>query len=251
MRLVFIKKIMARKHVEFIQSADVIQKPWLVDGFLDGALTRILSFDSQNGASTELVEWTQNWESSSGYFNCDVELLVLTGELQIGKFTLGRYTYGFIPKGVCIEALSIQENTIILWMPAARASFVKSSCSAAEAKSQDYIPSLNTYHISWSQTLTPGFPQGAMRKTLRIDTEAKRSSWLIGLLPQFKLPYTEYHPLCEEAFVLQGSLSTRAGYMTPGCYFWRPELIMHGPEFTETGFLAFVRGGYPHLTYHA
>jgi hypothetical protein len=38
---------MTRNHVEFIQSADVIQKPWLVDSLLEGALTRILSFDTQ------------------------------------------------------------------------------------------------------------------------------------------------------------------------------------------------------------
>ncbi len=242
---------MARKHVEFIQSADVTQKPWVVEGLAEGALTRILSFDSETSASTELVEWTQNWEISSGYFNCDVEIFVLNGELRIGQLRLGRYTYGFFPQGVCIEAWSAQENTIALWMPESHPSFMKSLTDAPGAKRELYIPSSSSELIPWSPTLTPGFPLGAMRKTLRKGHEGGRSTWLLGCLPQFAEAFSEYHPIPEEEFVLQGSLTTQAGHMTPGCYFWRPELIPHAPAYTETGYFAFVRGGNPHLSYHA
>ena len=242
---------MARQHVEFIQSANVVQKPWGVDGLLSGGLTRILSFDTETGGSTELIEWTQNWQSESGYFNCDIEIFVLSGELRIGQLRLGKYTYGFIPEGVCIEAWSAQENTTALWMPERHPSFIKSSTDALGAKRELYIPSSNSYLIPWSQTLTPGFPPGAMRKTLRKWSEGGTSTWLLGLLPQFVEPVAEYHPVCEEEFVLQGSMTTQAGHMTPGCYFWRPPLISHAPAYTETGYFALVRGGNPHLSYHA
>ncbi|MEH1864497.1 MAG: DUF4437 domain-containing protein [Nostoc sp.] len=242
---------MPRKHIEFIQSADVPQKSWVVDGLLEGAKTQILSFDTENGSSTEIVEWTQHWKSDSGYFNCDMEIFVLSGQMQIGQLHLGQYTYGFIPEGVCMEAWSTQENTTALWMPSAEPIFIKSLTDAPGAKRQDYIPSLNSYLIPWSQTLTPGFPPGAMRKTLRADTNIKRSTWLIGLLPQFAETFGEYHPMTEEGFVLQGSMKTQVGLLTPGCYFSRPPLITHAPAYTETGLFALIRGGYPHLSYHA
>jgi hypothetical protein len=164
---------MARKHIEFIQSADIEQKRWVVDGLLEGHLTRILSFDTETGASTELVEWTQNWQSDSGYFNYDVEIFVLSGELRIGQLRLGRYTYGFIPEGVCIEPWSAQGKTTALWMPDRHPSFVKSRDDAPGANRKLYIPSLSSELIPWSQTLTPGFPPGAMRKTLRKGPEAE------------------------------------------------------------------------------
>lgn len=242
---------MPRNHIEFIQSADIIQKTWLVDGFLESGLTRILSFDTETGASTELVEWTKHWESSSGYFNCNVEMFVLSGEMRIGQLRLGRYTYAFIPEGVCIEAWSISENTIALWMPEGNPSFTKACKDEAGAKRELYIPSYSSELIPWSATITPGFPPGAMRKTLRKGLEGGRSTWLLGCLPQFAIPFAEYHPIPEEEFVLQGSLTTQAGHMTPGCYFWRPPLISHAPAYTETGYFALVRGGNPHLSYHA
>ncbi|MEH2359953.1 DUF4437 domain-containing protein [Nostoc sp.] len=243
---------MPRKHVEFIQSADVPQKPWVVDGLLEGAQTRILSFDTENGSSTELVEWMQHWKSDSGYFNCDVEIFVLSGQMQIGQLRLGHYTYAFIPEGVCIETWSVSENTTALWMPERHPIFTKSLNDAPGAKRELYIPSLSSQLIPWSTTLTPGFPTGAMRKTLRKgQVEGGKSTWLLGCLPQFVEPHAEYHPNTEEQFILQGGITTHAGHMTPGCYFWRPPLISHAPAYTETGYFGFVRGGNPHLSYHA
>lgn len=243
---------MARKHIEFIQSADVVQKPWLVEELSPGtAFTRILSFDDATGASTELVEWIESWRSDPGYFNCDVEIFVLKGAIQIGQLCLGPYTYGFLPEGVCLEAWSIMANTTALWMPVRSPRFTPSMHDAPAARRELYIPSLSSELVPWSPTLTPGFPPGAMRKTLRKGPEGGRSTWLLGCLPQFVVPFAEYHPIPEEEFVLQGSLTTQAGRLTPGCYFWRPPLISHAPAYTETGYFAFVRGGNPHLSYHA
>ena len=242
---------MARRHVEFIQSADVEQKPWVVEGLPDGAMTCILSIDPEAGAATQLVEWMQDWESNSGYFTCDMEFFVLSGKIRIGQFCLGRYAYGFIPEGVCIEPWSAQKNTTALWMPDRRDSFVRSQQDAPGANRQLYIPSLCSEQIPWSPTLTPGFPAGAMRKTLRQGDDNGSSAWLLGCLPQFATTFSEYHPLYEEHFVLQGSITTDAGHLTAGCYFWRPGLIPHGPAHTETGYFAFVRGGNPHRLYQA
>ncbi len=240
---------MARKHIEFIQSQDIQPQPWVVEGLPDGAKTRILSIDAETGDSTELVSWDQNWEGSSGYFTCDVEIFVLSGRIQIGQFCLGSYTYSFFPAGVCIEAWSVEKNTTVLWMPAAYPHFVKASHHLPNAQYQLYIPSLSSEQLPWQPTLTPGFPPGAMRKTLRMAPEGGRSTWLLGCLPQFVEPFSEYHPIPEEEFVLQGSITSQAGQMTPGCYFWRPAFIPHAPSYTKTGYFALVRGGNPHISH--
>ncbi|NEP59525.1 MAG: DUF4437 domain-containing protein [Symploca sp. SIO2G7] len=242
---------MAREHIEFIQSADVEQKSWAVAGLWEEHLTRILSYDTETGGSTELVEWRHNEERDCGYFNCNVEIFVLNGELRIGKFRLGHYTYGFIPEGVCLEPWTVQEKTTALWMSDSRPSFVNSQEDAPGAKRQAYIPCMSSESIPWSSTITPGFPTGAMRKNLRQGLPEGSSVWLLGCLPQFATNFVEYHPLYEEHFVLQGSITTDAGKLTPGCYFWRPGLNPHGPTYTETGYFAFVRGGNPHLLYYA
>ncbi|MGB5709517.1 MAG: DUF4437 domain-containing protein, partial [Waterburya sp.] len=145
---------MPRKHVEFIQSADVVPKPWVVEGLPEVATTRILSIDPETGDSTELVEWKNNWQSDSGYFNCNVEIFVLSGKIRIGQFCLGKYAYGFIPEGVCIEAWSVEENTTVLWMPHLYPQFMKSSQDLPEAKRQLYIPSLSSEQYSWAPVLT-------------------------------------------------------------------------------------------------
>lgn len=196
-----------------------------------------------------MVSWDNDWMVDSGYFTCDIELFVLSGQIHIGQFCLGAYTYGFLPAGVRINAWSIKQNTTVLWMPAAYPQFVKASQSLLDAKQHLYIPSLSSEQLPWQSTLTPGFPTGAMRKTLRMDPDGGRSTWLLGCLPQFVLPFSEYHPIPEEEFVLQGSLTTQVGQMTPGCYFWRPAFIPHAPAYTKTGYFALVRGGNPHISH--
>ncbi|MEA5464704.1 DUF4437 domain-containing protein [Leptothoe sp. PORK10 BA2] len=240
---------MARTHIEFIQSQTIQPKSWVVEGLPTGARTRILSIDLETGDSSELVNWDRAWEIDSGYFTCDIEFFVLSGCIQIGQFCLKSYTYGFFPAGVCIAAWRIEQDTTVLWMPAAYPQFVNGSQSLPDAKQHLYIPSLSSEQLPWQPTLTPGFPPGAMRKTLRMDPDGGRSAWLLGCLPQFVEPFSEYHPMPEEEFVLQGSLTTQAGQMTPGCYFWRPAFMPHAPAYTHTGYFALVRGGNPHVSH--
>src|SRR5262249_5663052 len=46
----------------------------------------------------------------------------------------------------------------------------------------------------------------------------------------------------EELFVLEGDVTGKAGTMTRGSYFWRPEYVTHGPYRSEAGLLCFLRG---------
>ena len=50
------------------------------------------------------------------------------------------------------------------------------------------------------------------------------------------------HDLERVGELLAGDVEGRAGKMTAGSYFWRPEYITHGPYWSESGLLTFVRG---------
>ncbi len=91
---------MARMHIEFIQSQAIQPQSWEIKGLPTGASTRILSIDLETGDCSELVNWDKGWEIDSGYFTCDIEIFVLSGQIQIGQFCLRSYTYGFFPTGI-------------------------------------------------------------------------------------------------------------------------------------------------------
>lgn len=241
---------MARPHIEFIQSADVEPETWNLLGFSANTITQILSRDEQTGASTELVELPQGWKNHGGYFTADLEIFILKGELQIGSYQLGCYSYASIPAGVCTGKWRAIQDTKMLWMPAASIQLISASEDLPTAKRHLYIPSLNTFSLPWGGTITPGFPPGAMRKSLRTDPEAAINTWMLGVLPQWADFRSRYHPVFEETFVLQGTITGNRGTMTEGCYFWRPSHIPHGPYHTDTGLLIFVRAGHPFQTYY-
>ena len=52
----------------------------------------------------------------------------------------------------------------------------------------------------------------------------------------------EYHSCPEEIYVIAGDVEGKAGKMTAGSYFWRPEFINHGPYWSEDGLYVFLRG---------
>jgi hypothetical protein len=52
----------------------------------------------------------------------------------------------------------------------------------------------------------------------------------------------EIHPTVEESLTLRGDILLGSlGAMTPGCYFWRPPMVPHGPMYSRTGAEFFFR----------
>ena len=92
-----------------------------------------------------------------------------------------------------------------------------------------------------------------MIKKLRVDPETGEWSWLAASAPNRVTPRAEVHPTVEEAFLIRGDcLLGEHGEMTPGCYFWRPAMVKHGPLATRNGTFFFFRtkGGGLETTYH-
>lgn len=241
---------MARSHVEFIQSRDV---PWRDPSghwAPAGVRERLLSRDADTGGLT--AEWTlpAGWSHAAGYLEAGVEIFVLEGALRTGGVLLREFSYAHIPPGVNAGTLASPDGCRLLWMPDGTHRFTASARHRDGAAVHQYIAAIDTAAIPWAATITPGFPPGAMRKSLRIDPTNGASTWLLGVLPQWKETRTEIHPVSEEAYQLLGEMDTDRGVFGPGCYFWRPPHIPHGPFGTRTGALTFFRTDGPLATYY-
>lgn len=241
---------MARRHIEFIQTLELPWKRPSGDCQPQGVKERLLSIDDETGALT--AEWLipEGWEHPAGHFAASAELFVLEGELQTGAITLREFSYAYVPAGVNPGRVRSPRGCRLLWMPEAAHAFVPAPGHRDGAAVHRYIAAIDTYSVPWSGTITPGFPPGAMRKSLRTDPDTGASTWLLGVLPQWHEARTEIHPVSEEAYQLLGEISGDRGTFAPGCYFWRPPHIPHGPFGTKTGTLTFFRTDGPLVTYY-
>jgi len=98
-----------------------------------------------------------------------------------------------------------------------------------------------------------GTPAGIVMKQLRVDPERGDWTYFVACAPYWQAPQAETHPTVQEAFMLRGDvLLGECGVMEPGCYFWRPPLVPHGPIFTHDGalFIFRVKGGSWEVSYH-
>jgi len=239
-----------RKHIKSIQTAEL---PWQRpsgDWQPEGIKERLLSADEQTGALT--AEWLipEGWDHPAGCFAAPAELFVLEGELQTGDITLREFSYAHVPAGVNPGPLRSPRGCRLLWMPNGAHEFAQAGSHRDGALVHQYIAAIDTYSVPWTGTITPGFPPGAMRKSLRIDPDTGASTWLLGVLPQWRETRTEIHPVSEEAYQLLGEISSDGDTFAPGCYFWRPAHIPHGPFGTKTGALTLFRTDGPLVTYY-
>jgi hypothetical protein len=235
---------MPRPYVRKLYSEEVEQVPWSPPGF-GSALCRPLSADPETGAATELLELPAGWQAPAGSFGAGLELLVIEGSLRIGDWLLRRFSYSYLPAGVATGPWASAEGATMLWMPAGHLGFQAGEAARPGAHSALWIPQIDSSALPWQPTITPGFPLGAMRKTLRIDPDSGAGTWILGMLPQLRETRQEIHPTAEEAFTLVGESVSERGISRPGEYFWRPPFIPHGPFHTDVGVLIFFRTNGP------
>lgn len=213
---------------------------WALAGFGE-ASSRPLSADPTSRAATELLELPAGWRAAAGSFAAGLELLVLEGRLDIGPYRLKRFSYSYLPAGMVAGPWSAPEGARVLWMPEGRLDFEPGSTARPGARAELWIPQIDSSAMPWQPTITPGFPVGAMRKTMRIHPDTGAGSWILGMLPQIRDLRREIHPTAEEAYTLVGQSVSDRGVSRPGEYFWRPPFIPHGPFETEVGVMTFFR----------
>jgi hypothetical protein len=204
---------MGRKHVDFIELADIgeAEQP-------GGAFKRTLSRDETTGAETVVLRCPAGW---SAEFSGSVELLVLAGSATLGDTEVPLEGWARAPRAT---TLATPDGAELLLM-------------ADPDPAEGEIAVYDLRGTPWVQGVRGG-PGGIAVKVLH---EGATVSMIIANVPRY-WSGAEFHDCPEELFVLAGDVEGRAGKMTAGSYFWRPEYITHGPYWSESGLLTFVRG---------
>lgn len=222
---------MGRPHIEFIQALDVPPEA-VGDGPWAGARRRMLSVDGETGAYTALLHVPAGFRTDLAGFDRQLELFGLAGSWDLGGEVLGPGGYVHLVPTDDARALGATGEATALVMVE----------SETDRRDSAAVRVLDTPHLPWADRSVAAVPPGLTIKVLHSDPDTNDRTWLAALVPGWTEMRAELHPTVEEAFLLRGDgmLGAR-GEMTPGCYFWRPPMVEHGPMTTRGGQLIFFR----------
>lgn len=231
---------MSRPHVDFVAAPAVPLLP-VGSGPLAGSAQRLLSEDTGSGAFTALAAWPAGLGSL-------VELFVVGGKLSANGKPAPEGAYVRIPAGTAVATVTAAVDCDVLVMaeaplePAARdARQAGDDAGRAAVVGGAELLVVDSEALPWIGEAWEGCLPGFALKALWTDESAGPTLLLVGNVPRFGSG-PEFHECPEELFVLEGDWTSRAGLMGRWGYFWRPELISHGPYRSETGSLCLVRG---------
>jgi hypothetical protein len=241
---------MARKRVEYLESIDLPMLPALDKGLPLGMLAVTLSEDEQGGAVSFLARMAPQWNRvESGYFQADLELLVVGGDLTVGEQRLDRGGYCFWPAGSWHGPLRTEIGCEVLLMFDATPGFTEAATATPSDREHLRIDGLDTLAMPW---VSPPGVDGRSEaeagddlhvKLLREDPDTGAYTLYVRQAPGWSEPRVEAHEAWEELILMEGDyLMATNGGVEAGCYIFRNELIPHGPQATRTGSVWLGRG---------
>jgi hypothetical protein len=224
---------MGRPHIEFVRAADIEPQSAAVPGPFAGCMERVLSRDDETSASTALVGMPPAWSGDLAAAGSPLELFVLEGRLELAGEQLGPGFYAYVPQtSGSSSPLSTSTAAHVLAMVEAPGS----SSGGGELLVKD------TTAMRWAASAFAEVPAGLVNKRLRDDPATGERTWVAACPPGWMETRAEVHPTVEESLTLRGDiLLGRRGGMTPGCYFWRPPMVPHGPMYSRGGAEFFFR----------
>jgi len=215
---------MSREHNDFVNAPELAEER-LAEGLFAGAHRRVLSHDDETGAQTALMRFDAGWSGELAGLAGPLELLSLEGRLTLGADEVPAEGWARVPSGAAAGTLAAPDG--------ARALVMTDPVAPAEGEAAI----VDARELPWRGGVRGG-PGGIAVKTLY---EGSTVSLLIANVARYGSG-AEFHECPEELYVISGDVTGRHGTMTTGSYFWRPELITHGPYWSEEGLMTFVRG---------
>ena len=97
---------MGRPHMEPLVDNDVKSAAFNLPGFSRGISYRTMSIDPVNGSCTQVVELEGGFKQPAGFSNGEWELFILDGSLKVGRETLTKDHYLFMPAGYRLPPIS-------------------------------------------------------------------------------------------------------------------------------------------------
>jgi len=205
-------------------------------GLAQGCRAHSVSRDEGTAAYTVLAHFDPGW-GFEGEPEGVTELFVLEGALAVGDWELSSGHYCQLPSGGgVLSATSPRGATaFVIWSPAL-------------GNSEQALAS-SSFALPWESTVLPGFPAGAMHKSLRPgDLGGSAHGGPNGFLrlvltpPGWLSPREERHVDCwEENILLRGDmLMPGRGTIRSGDCLANPPGFWHGPMVTKGGALFLV-----------
>jgi len=227
-----------RQDVDFIQSQDVTWSTVPAGTFAAGEQQRLLSADRSDGALTAIVQFRNRVR---GRLAAGADVFVLEGAGTLNRQAIQRSDYVRLDPGADIDWLPMG-RTVIYFGP-----FAAPRLDPGDAPAPPPLEIKHTERVPWvpagwaeADALEPG---AAMKWLCQ---EGPALVLLSGMLPGWKSPRVESHPIYEESFKLTGDiLMGRRGVMRPGAYFYRGPDVEHGPLYTRTGTTSLIRWNAP------
>lgn len=239
---------MARPHIDFIQSQVL---PWqrdLYGGGRPGVETRILSLDTETGASSLLIRYPAGWSRAGPeHLEADEEFFVLDGAIQINGTRYAEKCYAHFPEGYLRTAAASKDGAVVLTFFSAEPHPTASDKPSSRYDAKRLVEHIDVLAAGLSKDFSklgnassPGVKASANR-ILREDPYDHEQTWILCSSPLFRGGVVETHPVVEELFLVSGEKASNTGLLQQGAYFWRPPGIPHGPFGSKTGAVNFFR----------
>ena len=239
---------MARAFVEFIHSQQV---PWAgakvaTHGAFSAARARlqskVLTRDDASGETSSLVSYARGFEwSEAACDGFDEEVFVLNGSIEGSFGSLRRHGYAYWTAGYPRTARAREDSVVLTFLNR------DPNRVAARHRDEGLVQAHDPISQPWDQSnMDPRISHLLpWRKNLRLSPDGTMRSYLLAGLPHgipiAELMGVERHPVVEEMFMVFGDIHCPLGIMRAGSYFWRPPHEWHGPHYSLSGFLVFMR----------
>ena len=234
-----------RPHVELIDEKDLIWHMAELPHGTGNARQRNLNYCEETGEASLSVEFLSDWSRPSGVHAAQTEWFLLSGEVQVGEYTLVAGDYWVAQMGICTPAISAKAGTtVLIFREFGDWGFAPGTVNSAAAKPGREFIVKQSSKMGWYPVTDPingspmnfeagGTPvEGLYIKLLFKDPDTGFYTRLIKAKPNWVEHPLAHHPCYEEAYCLEGTFDYNFGGMSPGSYFFRPALVRHG-DFTS------------------
>lgn len=239
-----------RGHVEYVQVDSLPLQSFVLAGHAMGLRCAALSANSKTGAMTCYADIPELWRYDDAQVaGCDMEILVLRGDLHLGANRLSAGTYATIPRGASIGGLRSDAGALAILMFDATPSFLPAVAAGVRAATPAEIRIVDLTGMPWQ---APDDYEGRSRadtvpglsvKLLREHPETGAYTLLARHAPGWSDLRLESHDTWEELLLLEGDyLMGATGAIRAGAYIFRPGSRPHGPQATRAGAVWFCRG---------
>lgn len=244
---------MARDHVEYLVVQDMQRLPLMNNGYATGFRVTELSRDHETGAVSYFGSLAPQWlRRESGYYESDLEVLVMKGDLRVGDTTLSAGHYCCLPAGCLLGECFSDAGCELFLMFDGPAVFTEADSDRSDARTDLRIDFIDAKGMLWGEPPShPGrpteeAPQGLKVKYIRVHPETKAYTLMVRQAEGWFDPKLERHSIWEELILLDGDyLMGKMGKVNAGTYIFRDGVIPHGPQVSKYGSVWLGRGPGP------